>query len=230
MPDTKNTPSPHYLGHRKRLKEKLSRDSRSLADYEILELALASVLPRRDTKPLAKELLARFGSLKDAIMARPDQLTGIKGMGDGVKAHWLLMQEVYARVGEDSARKGTPLSDPTQVAQAAMARIGNKGTEEFWTAFLDSKNRLIAWEQVSKGTVNATPVFPREILATALRLEAVGMILAHNHPGGDPTPSREDVMLTERIRESAEGLDIRVLDHIIVTDHDYYSFNEQGRL
>ena len=230
MPDTKQPPAPHYLGHRKRLKEKLSRDSRSLADYEILELALASVLPRRDTKPLAKDLLARFGSLKDAIMARPDQLTSIKGMGDGVKAHWLLMQEVYARVGEDSARKGTPLSDPTQVAQAAMARIGNKGTEEFWTAFLDSKNRLIAWEQVSKGTVNATPVFPREILATALRLEAVGMILAHNHPGGDPTPSREDVMLTERIRESAEGLDIRVLDHIIVTDHDYYSFNEQGRL
>ncbi len=230
MPDTKKNPLPHYLGHRKRLKEKLTRDSRALADYEILELVLASVLPRRDTKPLAKDLLARFGSLKDAIMARPDQLAGIKGMGDGVKAHWQLMQEIYARVGEDSARKGTPLSDPTQVAQAAMARIGNKGTEEFWTAFLDSKNRLIAWEQVSKGTVNATPVFPREILATALRLEAVGLILAHNHPGGDPTPSREDVLLTERIRESAEGLDIRVLDHIIVTDHDYYSFNEQGRL
>jgi DNA repair protein RadC len=111
-----------------------------------------------------------------------------------------------------------------------MARIGSKGVEEFWAAFMDSKNRVIAWEQVSKGTVDATPVFPREIMATALRLEAAALILAHNHPGGDPTPSREDADLTRRIRETAQGLGIRVLDHIIVTDHEYYSFNEHGRL
>jgi len=221
---------PHYLGHRQRLKDKLALNSQTLADYEILELALAQVLPRRDTKPLAKELIERFGSLKDAIMARPDQLDGIKGVADGVKAQWLLIQEMFARMGEATTRSGTPLSDPTEVAQAAMARIGNKGVEEFWTAFLDSKNRVIAWEQVSKGTVNATPVFPREILATALRLEAASLILAHNHPGGDPTPSTEDVILTGKIQTTARELDIQVLDHIIVTDHDYYSFNEQGRL
>ena len=220
---------PHYLGHRQRLREKLVRDGRSLADYEILELVLASVLPRRDTKPLAKALIERFGSLKDAVMARPDRLD-VKGVGDAVRAHWALIQELHARLGEDAARRGAPLSDPVQVARAAMARIGSKGTEEFWAAYLDTKNRLIAWEQVSKGTVNATPVFPREIMATALRLEATGVILAHNHPGGDPTPSMEDVLLTERIRESAEGLDIRILDHLVVTDSDYYSFNEQGRL
>ena len=220
---------PHYLGHRQRLREKLVRDGRSLADYEILELVLASVLPRRDTKPLAKALIERFGSLKDAVMARPDRLD-IKGVGDAVRAHWALIQELHARLGEDAARRGVPLSDPAQVARAAMARIGSKGTEEFWAAYLDTKNRLIAWEQVSKGTVNATPVFPREIMATALRLEATGVILAHNHPGGDPTPSMEDVLLTERIRESAEGLDIRILDHLVVTDSDYYSFSEQGRL
>lgn len=221
---------PHYLGHRQRLKEKLVQNGRALADYEVLELALALVLPRRDTKPLAKDLIQRFGSLKDAIMARPDQLDGITGVGDGVKAQWLLIQEMFARVGEASARSGKPLSAPADVARAAMARIGNKGVEEFWAAFLDSRNRVIAWEQVSKGTVNATPVFPREIMATALRLEAVSIILAHNHPGGDPTPSAEDVLLTERIRETAQGLDIRVLDHLIVTDHDYYSFSDQGRL
>ncbi|WP_319469050.1 DNA repair protein RadC [uncultured Pseudodesulfovibrio sp.] len=226
----KETRKPHYLGHRQRLKEKLARDSRSLADYEILELALALVIPRRDTKPLAKELIERFGSLKDAIMARPDRLSDVKGIGPSVLAQWTLMQEVFARVGEASTRSKTPLSDPTEVAKAAMARIGNKGTEEFWVAFLDTKNRVIAWEQVSKGTVDATPVFPREIMAAALRLEAASIILAHNHPGGDPSPSMEDIMLTDRIRETATGLDIRVLDHIVVTDHDYYSFNDHGRL
>ena len=229
MPDAQKD-KPHYLGHRQRLKAKLVRDSRSLADYEILELVLATVLPRRDTKPLAKEILARFGSLKETLMAGPDRLDGIKGVGDAVKVQWRLVQEVHARLGEDGARRGEPLSDPADVARAAIARLGNKGTEEFWAAFLDSKNRVIAWEQVSKGTVNATPVFPREILATALRLEAVGVILAHNHPGGDPTPSSEDILLTERIRETAEGLDIRILDHVVVTDQEYYSFSEFGRL
>jgi DNA repair protein RadC len=226
----KETEKPHYLGHRQRLKEKLLRDRRALADYEILELALAAVIPRRDTKPLAKLMIARFGSLKDVLMARADQLEAVSGIGPAVVSHWALMQELFARMGEARTRSGSPLSDPADVARAAMARIGSKGVEEFWAAFMDSKNRVIAWEQVSKGTVNATPVFPREIMATALRLEASALILAHNHPGGDPTPSMEDVALTQKIRETAMGLDIRVLDHIIVTDHDYYSFNEHGRL
>lgn len=221
---------PHYLGHRQRLKDKLAKNSRSLADYEILELALAVVLPRRDTKPLAKELIERFGSLKDAIMARPDQLAGVKGVGAGVQSQWVLIQELFARIGEASTRSGKPLSTPIEVAKAAMARIGNKGVEEFWAAFLDSKNRVIAWEQISKGTVNATPVFPREIMATALRMEAASIILTHNHPGGDPTPSAEDILLTAKVVETARGLDIRVLDHIIVTDNAFYSFSDQGRL
>jgi DNA repair protein RadC len=226
----KETDKPHYLGHRQRLKEKLLRDGRSLADYELLELALASVIPRRDTKPLAKQMIARFGSLKDVLTARPDQLEAVSGIGPAAVAHWALLQELFARMGEARARSGVPLSDPADVARAAMARIGSKGVEEFWAAFMDTKNRVIAWEQVSKGTVDATPVFPREIMATALRLEATALILAHNHPGGDPAPSMEDIALTRRICETARGLDIRVLDHIIVTDHSYYSFNEHGRL
>ncbi|QGY40044.1 DNA repair protein RadC [Pseudodesulfovibrio cashew] len=221
---------PHYHGHRKRLREKLVENSRGLADYELLELVLAQIFTRKDTKPLAKAVLARFGSLKDALTASPDQLQEVEGVGPGVAAHWVLLQELFARLGEAGARTREPLSDPAEVARAAMARIGSKGTEEFWAAFLDTKNRVIAWERVSRGTVNATPVFPREIMARALKLEASGIILAHNHPGGDPTPSMEDVRLTERIRETAEGLDIRVLDHLVVTDHDYYSFNETGRL
>lgn len=221
---------PHYLGHRQRLRDRLVNNSRGLADYELLELLLAQVFTRKDTKPLAKAILARFGSLKAAIMARPEQLVEIDGIGPGVSAQWTLIQELFARLGETVTRSKEALSDPAEVAKAAMSRIGSKGTEEFWAAFLDSKNRVISWEQISKGTVNATPVFPREIMATALRLEAVSIILAHNHPGGDPTPSREDVMLTDRINESASGLDIRILDHLVVTDSEYYSFNEHGYL
>ena len=222
--------TPHYAGHRQRLKEKLLADGRALADYEIMELVLASALPRRDTKPLAKELIDRFGSLKGAIMVRPDQLADVNGVGPGVQAHWALIQELYARLGEAPARRGASLSDPADVAGAAMTRMGSKGVEEFWVLYLDTKNRVIEWRQAARGTINATPVFPREIMATALRLEAANIILAHNHPGGDPAPSKEDILLTGMIREAADGLDISVLDHIIVTDHDYYSFSLHGRL
>lgn len=221
---------PHYIGHRQRLKDKLAASSRSLADYEIMELALAMVLPRRDTKPLAKELIARFGSFKDAIMARPDQLDGIKGIGDAVKSQWLLLQEIHARMGEASARGNQSMTDPSQIAEAAMARIGSKGVEEFWVAFLDTRNRAIAWEQVSTGSVAATPVFPREIVARALRLDASNVILVHNHPGGDLNPSVDDELLTGQVIKAAANLDVAVLDHIIVNDHDYFSFQEHGKI
>lgn len=221
---------PHYHGHRQRLKDRLLDNSRSLADYEILELTLAMVLPRQDTKPLAKELIDRFGSLKDAIMARPDQLDGIKGIGPGVKAQWALLQELHARLGEASARRGDSFTDTEDVAKAAIARLGSKGTEEFWVVYLDNKNRFISWEQLAKGTVDAAAVFPREIVALALRLEAASIILIHNHPGGSTKPSGEDTLLTGIIVEAARKLDIKVLDHIIVTDCEYYSFYERGRL
>lgn len=226
----KEPQKPHYTGHRQRLKERLVRDSRSLADYEVLELVLALCVPRKDTKPMAKALIERYGSLKDVITAHPDKIAEAKGLGVSANALWSLLQELHARLGETDARSGKPLTYPTDVAEAAMARIGNKSLEEFWVAFLDSKNRVIAWEQVSKGTVNATPVFPREILAAALKMDAAKIILAHNHPGGDPAPSKEDILLTGSIIETAERLDVEVVDHIIVADMDYYSFNEQGRI
>lgn len=221
---------PHYHGHRQRLKAKLADNSRALADYEILELTLASVLPRQDTKPLAKALIQRFGSLKEAIMARPDQLDGIKGVGPGVQAHWILLQELYARLGEAQARRGASFQDAEDIARAAIARLGNKGVEEFWAVYLDNRNRFISWEQIATGTVNATAVFPREIVALALRLEATSIVLIHNHPGGSARPSGQDMLLTGLIAEAAEKLEIKVLDHIIVTDHDFYSFHERGQI
>eukprot|EP00831_Metopus_contortus_P006159 TRINITY_DN12321_c0_g1_i1.p2 TRINITY_DN12321_c0_g1~~TRINITY_DN12321_c0_g1_i1.p2 ORF type:complete len:318 (-),score=103.43 TRINITY_DN12321_c0_g1_i1:382-1335(-) len=222
--------APHYTGHRQRLKAKLADNSRGLADYEILELVLALTLPRRDTKPLAKELIHRFGSLKEAVMARPDQVETVKGVGESTKAQWMLLQELFARLGEAPARRGASVNNPEAVARAAMARLGCKGTEEFWVVFMDTKNRVISWEQVSKGTTNATALFPREVVAAALRLEATNLILVHNHPGGSVQPSGEDTLLTAMVAEACKTLGIAVRDHIIVTDHDYYSFNEAGRL
>lgn len=221
---------PHYTGHRQRLKARLIDNSRGLADYEILELVLTLTLPRRDTKPLAKELIKKFGSLKEAVMARPDQIRTVKGMGEATRAQWALIQELYARLGEAPARRGASVTDPEEVAKAAMARLGHKGTEEFWVVFMDTKNRIISWEQVSRGTTNATALFPREVAALALRLEATNIILVHNHPGGSAQPSGEDTRLTAMVAEACKSLDITVHDHIIVTDHDYYSFNQAGRL
>lgn len=222
--------TPHYLGHRQRLKERLNRNSRELADYEVLELVLASVLPRRDTKPLAKELLARFGTLRKALGATPDQLEEIKGVGPAVVTHWCLLQEVHARMSEGRMAEAEVLSTVEAVARAAMARIGSRRTEEFWVALLDGSNRVIAWEQISAGTVDRVDAYPREMLALALRKQARCLILVHNHPGGDPSPSEEDRLLTMGVIKVAEALQILVRDHVIVSDSSYFSFHENGLL
>ncbi|WP_316897296.1 DNA repair protein RadC [Pseudodesulfovibrio indicus] len=229
MPD-KPKETPHYAGHRQRLKARLMENARGLADYEILELLLALTLPRRDTKPLAKALIERFGSLKEAVLAQPAQLGGIKGLGEATKAQWTLLQELHARLGEAPARRGQAVTGPQDVARAAMARLGHKDIEEFWAVFLDTKNRIIAWEQMSRGTTNATAIFPREIAAAALRLDATYVILVHNHPGGGSDPSEADIRLTDKVADACGALDIEVRDHLIVTDHDFYSFREFGRL
>ncbi|MGE4551724.1 MAG: DNA repair protein RadC [Desulfovibrionaceae bacterium] len=231
-PDTPTKPraQPHYLGHRQRLRERLAADSRALADYELLELLLAQTLTRCDTKPLAKDLLARFGNLSGVLRAPQDQLTAVPGFGPALAAAWGLYAELFARLGEMPVRRREVLSDACIVAEAAKARFGAERCEEFWVALLDNKNRTLAWERISRGTVDQTVVFPREVLALALRHQASGLILVHNHPGGDPTPSREDLALTERIRRSAEELGLRVLDHLVVTDAGHYSFNEHGLL
>lgn len=224
------TPPPHYLGHRQRLREKLLTTPAALADYELLELLLGQVLPRRDTKPLAKDLLARFGTLRGAMLARPEELVDVQGFGEGLSGHWALVRELFARLGEEPVRQRQVFSGPEVVAEAARARLGHLRVEEFWVALVDNKNRLMAWERVSTGTVDETPVYPREVLALALKHQASGLILAHNHPGGDPSPSVQDRDLTRRIATSARELGLRVLDHLIVTEGAHFSFQEAGLL
>ncbi len=224
------SPAPHYLGHRQRLRERLLAEPKVLADYELLELLLGQVLPRRDTKPLAKALLARFGTLREAMNARADALRELPGFGEGLLGHWELLRELFARLGEAPVRERQVFSGPEVVAEAARARIGHLGVEEFWVALVDNKNRLVAWERVGRGTVDETPMYPREVLALALKHQASGVILAHNHPGGDPSPSVQDRELTRRMVRAAQELGLRVLDHVIVAEARHFSFQDAGLL
>lgn len=220
----------HHLGHRKRLKERLAENAQGLADYEIMELLLGYALPRRDTKALAKEMLSRFGSLRGIFYARPEELAEIPGMSPSVGVLLSLWREFWGRVQEDSVRMRQVFSHPRTVADFAIARLGHEQTEQFWVALVDNKNRLVHWQRVSQGTVDQTPVYPREILRLVLKHQASGLILVHNHPGGDPKPSIQDQELTKKMQRAAQEMDIRVLDHIVVTESDYFSFQAQGLL
>ncbi len=216
----------HTHGHRKRLRERLKTASHALADYEVLELLLGHVLLRRDTKPLAKELLARFGSLRGALDARMQELAAVPGFGPALEAYWVLIREVMARYGEAPARLRLELCSPEVVARMARTRLAASAHEEFWVAFLDTRNHLIAWEMASKGSVHTVPLYPRDVMARALSLKASSLILVHNHPGGSPRPSGADIDLTKKVQAAGEALGIRLTDHVIVTDNACYSMAE----
>jgi DNA repair protein RadC len=221
---------PHYLGHRRRLKDRLMENPRALADYEVLELLLGYVNVRRDNKPLAKELLRRFGGVRGVLLAREEELRGVPGIGPGALEFVTLWREAWARFHEQPLRERTLLNSPDIVAEMARARIGANEREEFWMALVDTKNRLIGWEQVSQGTIDHAVIYPREILSVAIRYKASGVILVHNHPAGDPRPSSDDVAFTRRVVGAARGLDVRVLDHLVVTADGYFSFQAEGML
>ena len=219
---------PHYHGHRQRLREKLDADPTRLADYEVLELLLGKVLVRKDTKPLAKELLATFSTLNGVFTAKPSELRVIEGFGPSLESYWLLLRELFARIQESPVRERLALGSPKDVAQMARARLGSHEHEEFWAAFLDNQNRLLAWERISSGTVNSTMVYPRDLMEQTLKHKASSIVIVHNHPGGNPAPSTPDITLTQQIDKAAKSLGVRLLDHLIVTDETYFSMKDDG--
>ncbi len=221
---------PHYHGHRQRLREKLDRDSTSLADYELLELLLGYVHRRKDTKPLAKALLQRYKNLRGVFSADPGELTKLKDFGPALESFWKVVGELKARIDESPVMSRVVFNNPRVVADMAMARLGDSTSEEFWVALVDNRNRLMAWERLSKGTVDQAPAYPREILALALERKASGVVLVHNHPGGDPRPSSADIELTQRVTRAANDLGVRMLDHLIVAESEYFSFQSQGMI
>lgn len=216
----------HAQGHRKRLRDRLLSAGHALADYEVLEMLLGHVLLRQDTKPLAKELLARFGSIRGVLDARAHELTAVPGFGPALEAYWKLLREVMARYAEAPARQRVQLCSPQAVAHMARVRLANRDHEEFWIAYLDSQNRLLSWEMAATGSVETVPLYPRDVMTRALALKASSLILVHNHPGGSPKPSGNDIDLTEKIRAAGSPLGIRLTDHVIVTEEDCYSLFE----
>jgi len=224
------TERPHFHGHRQRLRERLLRDSKQLADYEVVECLLGFAVPRRDTKPLAKDLLQRFGTVRGVLQASPQELRELDGFGPGLEAFWIVLRELRARFDEAPLKERVPFNNPRVVANLAMARLGNQRTEEFWIALVDTRNRLIGWECIMRGTVDQAAVYTREVLSVALERKAKGIVMVHNHPSGDVRPSTADIDFTRHVFRAAQTLSILVLDHLIVTENDFFSFSAQGIL
>ena len=208
---------PHYHGHRERLRDRF-RDAgaEAVSDYELLELLLFRALPRRDVKPLAKSLLATFGSFAEVITAPPSRLAEVKGLGDAAITELKIVQAAANRLLRGEIKKRPVLSSWSAVLDYCRTAQAFADREEFRVLFLDKRNQLIADEVQQTGTVDHTPVYPREVVKRALELSATAIVLVHNHPGGDPTPSRADIDMTEQIVDIARGLGIAVHDHIIV--------------
>jgi len=209
---------PHYLGHRDRTRERFNTvGAEVLADYELLELVLHIVLPRRDTKQLAKELLKKFGSFSEVLGASHQRLLEVKGLGDTSITHLKVIQAAAQRYGRDQVVADKPLlSSWTELLDYCHSQMAYETIEQFRVLFLDKKNRLIADEVQQTGTVDHTPVYPREVIRRTLELSATALILVHNHPSGDPAPSSADVRMTREIADIAKPLGITLHDHIII--------------
>jgi DNA repair protein RadC len=209
--------TPHYHGHRQRLRERLLQaGTDGVRDYELLELILFRAIPQRDVKPLAKTLIERFGSFAEAIAAPVERLKEIKGLGDAAIAELKVVQAAASQFARGQTRKRAVLSSWSSVLDYCRTAMAFADKEQFRILFLDKRNQLIADEVQQTGTVDHTPVYPREVVKRALELSATAIILVHNHPGGDPTPSRADIEMTRVIVDVAKPLGIAVHDHIIV--------------
>lgn len=218
-------------GHRARMRNRLlTAGPEALADYELLEMVLFLGLPRRDTKPIARALLARFGSFAAAISAPPNDLRGVEGMGEAGTAALKMVQAAALRLARAELKDRPLLGNWERLIDYLNAAMAREPVEQFRVLYMDARNRLLADEMQAKGTVNHTPVYPREVVRRALELQATALILVHNHPSGDPTPSREDIEMTQEVARAARALEIVLHDHIIVGNGTWLSFRQQGLL
>ncbi|TRL41559.1 RadC family protein [Rhizobium straminoryzae] len=218
-------PPAHYHGHRDRLRNRYrEHGDTALADYEILELLLFRLIPRRDTKPIAKALIDRFGNLAGVFGAEATLLQEVKGVGESVALDLKLIASVGQRILKSELRGKQVLSSWSSVIDYCHAAMAYEAREQFRILFLDKRNALIADEVQGRGTVDHTPVYPREVVRRALELSATAIILVHNHPSGDPTPSRADIDMTKTIIDTAKPLGITVHDHIIIGKDGHVSF------
>ncbi len=217
--------------HRARMRHRLlTGGPEALADHELLEMALFLALPRRDTKPVAYRLLARFGSFARTIAAPAGEIASVDGMGEASAAALKLVQAAAIRLARAELASGPVLSDWKALTGYLTAVMAREQVEQVRVLYLDSRNRLLADEAQSRGTVNHTPVYPREVVRRALELQATALILSHNHPSGDPQPSPDDIAMTRQIVQAARTLSITVHDHVVVGAGAWFSFRQEGLL
>jgi DNA repair protein RadC len=209
--------TPHYHGHRERLRGRFREaGADALADYELLELILFRAIPQRDVKPLAKKLIETFGSFAEVIGAPETRLKEVKGLGDAAITELKIVHASASRLARGQVKARTVLSSWSSVLDYCRTAMAFAEKEQFRILFLDKRNQLIADEVQQTGTVDHTPVYPREVVKRALELSATAINIVHNHPSGDPTPSRADIQMTQSILDIAKPLGISVHDHIIV--------------
>jgi DNA repair protein RadC len=215
----------HYHGHRDRLRSRFREaGGDALADYEVLELILFRSIPRRDVKPLAKDLLKKFGSFAEVLAAPPARLAEVDGIGEATVTDLKIALAAAQRLARGEVRRRPVLASWSAVLDYCRTAMAFADKEQFRVLFLDKRNQLIADELQQVGTVDHTPVYPREVVKRALELSATALILVHNHPSGDPTPSRADIQMTQSVIDVARPLGIVVHDHIIVGKDGHASF------
>ena len=223
---------PSYIkDHRKRLRARfMEGGAQALPDYELLELVLFRAIPRQDVKPLARRLLDRFGDFNRVLSAPLHRLTEVEGVGDAIVQELKIVEAAAHRLARAKVMNRAVLSSWDTLLDYCRTSMAHRETEQFRILFLDRKNVLIADEEQAKGTVDHVPVYPREVVKRALELNASALILVHNHPSGDPTPSQQDITVTGQIREAAEVMGIVLHDHLIIGKSRDTSFREQGFL
>ena len=218
-------------GHRDRLRERLlTAGPDALADHELLELLLTLAILRRDTKPIARALIARFGSFASVVAAPRQELESVENVGRAGAAAIKIVHAATLRFGRVEVLNQPVLNNWDKLMGYLNAALSRERVEHFHILFLDNRNRLLADEAQARGTVNHTPVYPREVVKRALELHATAIILVHNHPSGDPTPSRDDIEMTREIKAAASALDVVVHDHVIVGNGRWLSFRQEGLL
>ena len=221
--------TPHYKDHRQRLKKKFSESGvDAFHDYEVLELLLSYAIPLKDVKPLAKELISRFGSLKGIMDAEKDSLEKVKGIG----AHTAILIKLIKETGiiylKEKAKEKAQITCTSELLDYCKTYMGGLKDEKFCVIYLDAQNRMTDIETIQEGIVNQAVVYPRKVLENALKKKASAVILVHNHPSGHVKPSDADIRLTKTIQETAKILDIIVHDHIIIGENRFFSFREEG--
>ena len=223
-----NLPTLHQLGHRQRLRKRLLISKLGeLPDYEILEYILSLAIPRKDTKPLAKELVKHFGSLAKVIYAEENLLMNFQGIGESVIACFKSFSECAMRLSKQELIEKPIISSFQNLLSFCRVSIGHNKKESFITLFLDKKNHLISQEIIDYGTVDQISVYPREIAKKALINNSSAIILVHNHPSGDTKPSSADIVMTRQISKALEPFNIKIHDHLIISDQNYFSFRAE---